>query len=362
MPPPGAATLLARSYEAPQGALETAVALIWQDLLGLERVGRHDHFFELGGHSLMAVQLISRLRQSLGIDSAIRALFVAPTLAGFARAIGEARDGAGPGVLVPIRPHGRLRPLFLVHPSGGEVGYVRELAPLLDAEQPLYGLAARGFLGDEQPLASIGEMAALYVDAMRGVQARGPYRVGGYSSGGTIAVEMARQLLADGDSVEFLGLIDTYPNLGFGKAAVSEAATALGLVWEGAGADLRGVLSELAGRGDVDAMLEMAEIHALLPHQADRTGVRRQLRTINALENALFRHQSGALALPATLFAAQDQPHADPTRGWGALLGAQLRVVPLEGSHHSIVEQPAVRKLGAALAAALAELTLEQDA
>ncbi|WP_267106626.1 condensation domain-containing protein, partial [Xanthomonas sacchari] len=60
------------------------IAEVWQDLLGVERVGRHDHFFELGGHSLLAVQLIARLRQSLAVDVPLRELFAHPSLAAFA--------------------------------------------------------------------------------------------------------------------------------------------------------------------------------------------------------------------------------------------------------------------------------------
>jgi len=86
LPAPGIASVITRHYEAPQGDVETAVAAIWQDLLGLERISRHDHFFELGGHSLMVVTLIERLRQQ-GLSADVRTVFIAPTLAAMAEAI-----------------------------------------------------------------------------------------------------------------------------------------------------------------------------------------------------------------------------------------------------------------------------------
>jgi amino acid adenylation domain-containing protein len=87
LPVPDASALVQQAYEAPQGALEDAIAAIWQELLGVARVGRNDHFFELGGHSLTAVQLIARLRQSLGVDLGLRTLFDRPTLAACAQAV-----------------------------------------------------------------------------------------------------------------------------------------------------------------------------------------------------------------------------------------------------------------------------------
>ncbi len=89
LPAPDASAVLARAYAAPQGAIETAIAAIWQDLLGLERVGRHDHFFELGGHSLLVVGLIERLRQQ-GIHASVRSVFSAPTLDALAAQLAEA--------------------------------------------------------------------------------------------------------------------------------------------------------------------------------------------------------------------------------------------------------------------------------
>ncbi|NUY05941.1 amino acid adenylation domain-containing protein [Paraburkholderia sp. JPY169] len=88
-----------RGYEAPRGELETVLAQLWAELLGLERVGRHDHFFELGGHSLLAVQLMERLRQrSLGVE--VRALFARPVLADLAASLGSHQEVAVPANLI----------------------------------------------------------------------------------------------------------------------------------------------------------------------------------------------------------------------------------------------------------------------
>ncbi|UJB20528.1 MULTISPECIES: non-ribosomal peptide synthetase [Lysobacter] len=87
LPAPDQAAVLSREYEAPQGEIETAIAEIWQDLLGIERVGRHDHFFELGGHSLLAVQVASRLRQQLDVDIPLADLFKSPQLIALARTV-----------------------------------------------------------------------------------------------------------------------------------------------------------------------------------------------------------------------------------------------------------------------------------
>ena len=80
LPAPDATAVLTRTFAPPQGPIETAIATLWCDLLGLDRVGRHDHFFELGGHSLMAVQMSIRLREALDIEISLRALFENPVL------------------------------------------------------------------------------------------------------------------------------------------------------------------------------------------------------------------------------------------------------------------------------------------
>src|SRR5262249_18262526 len=89
LPVPNIDAVMTREYEAPKGEIERAIAQIWQELLGLEQVGRYDHFFELGGHSLLAVQFVSRLRQVLDIELPLRELFSHPTLETLATVIKE---------------------------------------------------------------------------------------------------------------------------------------------------------------------------------------------------------------------------------------------------------------------------------
>ncbi|MCF2135391.1 amino acid adenylation domain-containing protein, partial [Mycetohabitans sp. B3] len=86
LPEPDADALAHQAYEAPQGELETTLASIWSELLGVERVGRHDSFFALGGHSLLAVRLMNRVG-ALGADVPLAALFASPTLAAFAAGV-----------------------------------------------------------------------------------------------------------------------------------------------------------------------------------------------------------------------------------------------------------------------------------
>jgi thioesterase domain-containing protein len=112
--------------------------------------------------------------------------------------------------LVPICRGGDERPpLFCVHGAGGNVLNFKIISDRLGAHQPFYGLQAQGVDGRMQPLGSVEEMAAQYVEAIRTVQASGPYQLAGYSAGGVIALEMAHQLRRSGAEVSLLAMIDT---------------------------------------------------------------------------------------------------------------------------------------------------------
>ncbi|MER8563510.1 amino acid adenylation domain-containing protein, partial [Mesorhizobium sp. M0578] len=113
LPAPADDAYARAAYEAPRDAIETALAEIWAELLGVERVGRHDNFFELGGHSLLAVQLSSRLSRAVGVELPLTRLFARPVLADLAESIVEVLSRSGPQDLPAIATVSRNEPLVL---------------------------------------------------------------------------------------------------------------------------------------------------------------------------------------------------------------------------------------------------------
>ena len=114
------------------------------------------------------------------------------------------QDAEKKRVLVSIQPDGTRRPLFCMHSAMGSVGYYAKLARDLNPDQPFYGVQSLGLEAEQEPLTRVEEMASYYLEAIRLIQRRGPYRLGGHSSGGLIAFEMARQLHQQGEDVELL--------------------------------------------------------------------------------------------------------------------------------------------------------------
>jgi len=196
-----------RHYVAPRTPTEEVLAAIWAEVLGIERVGVQDDFFALGGHSLMAVRLLSRIHAVTGVRIPLHALFEGATIERLAGMLSG--DGTSPvrPPLVALRPEGPLRPFFCVHAIDGHVLSYAALAARMEPGRPFYGLQAAGVDGGE-PLTSVEEMAASYVAALRTVQPEGPYALGGWSMGGVVAYEAARQLRAAGQDVDALVLID----------------------------------------------------------------------------------------------------------------------------------------------------------
>ncbi|MCD0244452.1 amino acid adenylation domain-containing protein, partial [Xanthomonas melonis] len=107
LPAPDAAAVAKQAYEAPATATEARVAEVWSALLGVARIGRHDHFFELGGHSLLATQLVAALRRTIGREVPLRRVFEQPTLSGFCTALAGSA-GSRLGELLPMERTGAL--------------------------------------------------------------------------------------------------------------------------------------------------------------------------------------------------------------------------------------------------------------
>jgi thioesterase domain-containing protein/acyl carrier protein len=201
---------LEHHYVAPRNSLELQLAAIWQEVLGVERVGVHDNFFELGGHSLMGVRLFARIEDRLGMRLPLAILFRTSTIDELGSVI-RGRDDSPPSwsCLVPIQPGDGRPPLFCVHAEGGEVLFYRDFARLLGPEQPVYGIQATGLDGTQPPLETIEEMARHYVTELRRVQPEGPYFLGGHCYGGVIMFEMVQQLHRAGQRVALAAMMDS---------------------------------------------------------------------------------------------------------------------------------------------------------
>lgn len=206
--PYGVRAVQSDSAVAPRTAVEKQLASIWQEALGLERVGVHDDFFELGGDSLRAGRVFAAIHTRMGVNLLPPTLLQAPTIAALARMIDEGNVTPMRASLVPIQPRGSRSPVFLMHAGAGTVLFYRELAQQLDGARPVYGLQAQGLYGRTPPHRRVDEMAAHYLKEIRGVQARGPYYFGGFCFGAILAFEMAQQLREQGETVELLASFD----------------------------------------------------------------------------------------------------------------------------------------------------------
>ncbi|MFP3885130.1 amino acid adenylation domain-containing protein [Priestia filamentosa] len=196
----------------PRTPKEELLCDIFTRVLQLERVGIHDNFFNLGGHSLLAVELISKIRDALGVELNIGHLFEAPTVSGLARQIDEGGEENSLNVLLPLRKSGQRNPVFCVHPAGGLSWCYAGLMTALSADYPIYGLQARGISEDNAFPRTLDEMAEDYVNEIRTVQPHGPYHLIGWSLGGNVVHAMATRLQREGEEVRLLALLDAYPS------------------------------------------------------------------------------------------------------------------------------------------------------
>ena len=197
------------TYAAPRNEIEHKLVAIWTALPGIGHgVGIRDNFFDLGGHSLLAVKAVAKINEQFNADLAVGAIYQSPTIEELGMILSSGNRQPSRHSLVPIQTQGSRPPLFAIHTIT-----LLDLPQYLGKDQPLYflryGMAAK--LGERSiPLPLLEDLAGHYIEEMRQLQPRGPYHLMGFSFGGMIAYEMARQLVATGQTVSFLGLLDTY--------------------------------------------------------------------------------------------------------------------------------------------------------
>ncbi|MFE1334109.1 amino acid adenylation domain-containing protein [Streptomyces microflavus] len=351
----------AHDVTPPRDAYEHTLAEIVRDHLQLPELGVHQNFFDLGGTSLTAMRLVVVIEQRYGINVPMSEFVAAPTVAALAATL---RSGGAKGAfdpLVPIRATGARRPMFFVHPMGGNVlCYLRYCAHLPD-DQPFYALQAAGVDAGTEPLRTVEEIAARYIESIRRVQPTGPYTIGGWSFGGFVAFEIARQLRTAGERIQRLVLLDTTA-LNPGRRLTTDDDALLGwffweLLWlqRGGNSPLELIPVELTTlEAKFDFIAELAIAEGVLPAGSTSTIVRRLFRVYEANWRAAFDYRPDPAEqdmvliratepLPAVLdsmHTAIDSMHKDPSNGWRERTSGRLDVVLVPGDHLTIMEEP----------------------
>jgi phthiocerol/phenolphthiocerol synthesis type-I polyketide synthase E len=188
---------------------ESQLTVIWQELLGVDSLSIDQNFFDLGGDSSLAVRMFAEIEKIFKVKLPLATLYETPTIETLAPLVRGGGTVSEWSPLVAIQTSGSRPPFFCIHGAGGHVLIYRGLSKHLGPDQPFYGLQAQGLDGSLLPLTRVGDMAALYLKEIQRVQAHGPYFLGGYCGGGTIAYEMAQQLQARGEKVALLAMFDT---------------------------------------------------------------------------------------------------------------------------------------------------------
>jgi amino acid adenylation domain-containing protein len=348
----GQAGAAVKTFTPAASDIERKLEEVWRDVLGLDHVGVHDNFFEIGGHSMAAARLVARLRAALGSDLPLRAIFLSPTIAGLAQHL-RYEPAANAWVyseelprsesLVVIQPGGARPPLFFV------VGYLNpdetllilsRLAAHLGPDQPVYGFRPRWMEAAGEPYESVLEMAKECIADMRMVQPTGPYFVGGYCLAGTVALEIAQQLLREGEEVHMLALLDSgRPHwLRTSAAGVMYLRDRVIHIWDV-------IRTIVGGRGGTRRELIVRMVRRkfgarenaapLLPTEGSDADRRHQLR--RGHWRMMHDYRAKSYAGRILWVASQKWYRFDRVFGWKGVAAGGLTVYTLPGNHEAML-------------------------
>ncbi|AGC43386.1 AMP-binding protein [Myxococcus stipitatus DSM 14675] len=199
----------ARPYVEPRDLWERQLAWIWEEVLGISPIGLEDNLFlELGADSVSATRAASEVERRLSKAIPPSELLAADTLARQAQLL-RREEGAASSPLVTLQRKGEGRPFFLVHAAGGWAFPYMSLVRQLGEERPVHVFQAQQLFHGGAPAMTVERMAEDYLTALRQVQPRGPYLLGGWSLGGHVAFQMASRLQAEGEEVSRVVMFDT---------------------------------------------------------------------------------------------------------------------------------------------------------
>jgi amino acid adenylation domain-containing protein len=319
------------AFSAPRNEIEHKLADIWQDLLNLKHIGIQVNFFDLGGHSLLAVRMLVEINKLFNIDLPLGAVYQYPTIKQLSAAISSDTRRSSWYSLVPIQTQGSRPPLFAIHTIT-----LQDLPRHLGKDQPLYflryGMAAE--LNDHPiKLPALEELASHYIKELQQVQPEGPYYLAGFSFGGVIAYEMARQLQANGHKVNLVALLDTY------------------LDWEKQWLPLHRIVYKFF-RQSPRRLLALAknkitDLATLYKYGTDFwPHIYTQAPNLSCRDSYQPQSYAGRVILfQASVWETLFFSYVPPEQAWKKLMNDRLDILQISGSHFEIFNEPHVKVL-----------------
>lgn len=337
----------------PRNEAEAQMLVVWREVLKRPSAGIHDDFFDLGGHSLLALRLVTTLHRRLDLPLALADLFAFPTVAGLAGRMNEETRGiAGPD---SFRGTGSGVPWFHIPGVFGFEFLSPTLAALIGHHRRYHdGLQYPGVDGRRPPATSVKAIAGDLARQIVAVCPSGPVWLSGYSMGGTVAIEVARQLTAAGREVERIVLFDTRMLRGARRTALGERfRTLMGRYRELPKARrwpwIRGLVRT--------KVVQFSRRFGRRLGLGGRTLHRRMEKAGWAASAAhLPEPHVGAVTLFRSTRLGQYDSAAwerDPLNGWGPYLGAEFEVRNMDCDHEHIFLEPVHPSVLAALEALL---------
>jgi amino acid adenylation domain-containing protein len=372
---------LETGYVAPRNALELQLAQIWEDVLEVQPIGILDNFFSLKGHSILAMRVMARIQKLFGKELPISLLFQAATIKQLASALSQRVGFFSKSPLVRIQGGGSARPFFCVHAIGGIVMRYVALAHHLGLDRPFYAFQAPDY---DKPPTRIEEIAAEYVEALRCVQPKGPYLLGGWSFGGVVAFEMACQLRESGEEIALLGLFDR-PAPVFAIDAdlrdyeSDDPKTRAKIAIEMAGQFVNDFpasierLESLDPDEQLNHVISAAKQINLLPEEFTHAQVARLLDGYRARAKALYSYAPKSYSGRITLFRASEIDREDinsellkliardETMGWRQFSSEPVEIIYVPGFHGTMITEPNVQVLARELRACINKTEAEEQ-
>ena len=356
----------------PCNTYERAVANIMAEFAGSAGFAANTSFFDAGGTSIGAMRVVMAIARAWDVEIPLDAFVAAPTPAHVASLIAAGGRVRTFDPVVALRTSGDRPPLFLVHPIGGNVLCYLNLVKHLPFDQPVYALQAAGAEPGATPLCTMSELAASYIAAIRRVCPEEQYNIGGWSFGGYVAVEMARQL-ADEELARLI-LLDTIALEDGPRAVIAESDLITWFFME-LMLEAHGMQPTLPALGSVetdrdalfDSILRQAMEAGIVPNRSSPQLIRRLYEIFRANYEATLCYRHEPLDRDITLLKSTEQMPAaaayvhhivgssftSPTNGWERLAPRSLTVIDVAGDHLSMMSEANIADVGAKLAAVL---------